>query len=77
MLINKSLMLNMLFRAVADTLLAFGRNPANGLGGQLGIIAVLHTWDQKLWDHFHLHSRLPWPLYASGGDFQLSHHGFG
>ena len=24
-------------------------------GGTLGIIAVLHTWDQTLKDHFHLH----------------------
>ena len=58
-LTNKSLMLNSLFRAVADTLLTFGYNPDNGLGGQLGIIAVLHTWDQKLRDHFHLHCLVP------------------
>lgn len=54
-LTNKGKMLNILFKAVSDTLLAFGRNADNGLGGQLGIIAVLHTWDQKLRDHFHLH----------------------
>lgn len=58
-LTNKSRMLNILFRAVADTLMAFGRNPDNELGGQLGIIAVLHTWDQKLCDHFHLHCLVP------------------
>jgi hypothetical protein len=58
-LTNKSLMLNILFRAAADTLLVFGRNPDNGLGGQLGIIAVLHTWNQKLRDHFHLHCLVP------------------
>jgi hypothetical protein len=56
---NKAKMLNMLFKAVSDTLLTFGRNPDNGLSGQLGIIAVLHTWDQKLRDHFHLHCLIP------------------
>jgi len=58
-LTNKRLMLNILFRAVANTLLVFGRNPDNGLGGQLGVTAVLHTWDQKLRDHFHLHCLVP------------------
>jgi hypothetical protein len=52
-------MLNILFKAAAETLLAFGRNPDNGLGGQLGIIALLHSWDQKLRDHFHLHCLVP------------------
>jgi hypothetical protein len=58
-LTNKRKMLNILFKAVSDTLLSFGRHPDNGLGGQLGITAVLHTWDQKLRDHFHLHCLVP------------------
>jgi hypothetical protein len=58
-LTNKGKMLNTLFKAASQTLLTFGRNPDNGLGGQLGIIAVLHTWDQKLRDHFHLHCLVP------------------
>ena len=58
-LANKRKMLNILFKAASDTLLVFGRNPDNGLGGQLGIIAMLHTWDQKLRDHFHLHCLVP------------------
>jgi hypothetical protein len=49
---NKELMLNILFKAASQTLLAFGENE---LGGKLGFIATLHTWDQKLKDHFHLH----------------------
>jgi len=58
-LTNKRKMLSILFAAASDTLLAFGRNPDNGLGGQLGIIALVHTWDQKLRDHFHLHCLVP------------------
>jgi hypothetical protein len=49
---NKSVMLTILFKTVAETLLTFGRNK---LGGKLGFVAVLHTWDQQLKAHFHLH----------------------
>lgn len=56
---NKAVFLKMLFDAVGQTLLQFGRNPKNGLGGKIGFLAVLHTWDQKLLDHFHLHCLVP------------------
>ncbi len=49
---NKKVMLNILFRAASQTLLTFGENT---LGGKLGFIATLHTWDQQLKAHFHLH----------------------
>jgi len=52
----KKLLLSLLFKAVSETLLEFG---ATHLGGTLGIIAVLHTWDQTLKDHFHLHCLIP------------------
>lgn len=58
-LFNKKIMLNILFKAVSETLLTFGKNPENGLGGKLGFIAILHTWDQLLKDHFHLHCIIP------------------
>ena len=49
---NKKVMLNILFKAASQTLLTFGQNE---LAGKLGFIATLHTWDQKLKAHFHLH----------------------
>jgi len=49
---NKPVMLNILFKAVSQTLLTFGKNE---LGGKRGFVAVLHSWDQQLKDHFHLH----------------------
>jgi len=58
-LYNKKIMLNVLFKSVAETLLVFGRNPKNGLGGKPGFIAILHTWDQLLNVHFHLHCLVP------------------
>ena len=49
---NKKLMLNCLFAAASKTLLTFGKNE---LDGTPGFLAILHTWDQKLKAHFHLH----------------------
>jgi hypothetical protein len=49
---NKKVMLTILFQSASRTLLAFGENT---LGGKLGFIATLHTWDQKLNAHIHLH----------------------
>ena len=47
-------MYNLLFRAASETLLDLCRDDRH-LGGQIGIIAVLHTWGQTLIDHPHLH----------------------
>ena len=58
-LANKQVMLSMLFAAVKETLQVFAADPQWRLVGQLGIISVLHTWNQKLMDHFHLHCIIP------------------
>jgi hypothetical protein len=55
-LTNKKILLSYLFKAVAETLVEFGHTR---LGGQIGFITVLHTWDQTLLDHFHLHCLVP------------------
>jgi len=55
-LVNKKLLFNLLFQAVSQTLLAFARTH---LRGTPGFICVLHTWDQQLRDHFHLHCLVP------------------
>jgi hypothetical protein len=51
-LANQRPLLNLLFQAGAQTLLQFGRNR---FGGQIGFTMILHTWDQTLGPHFHLH----------------------
>jgi hypothetical protein len=51
-----------LFRAAAQTLLQFGRDR---LKGQLGFLAVLHTWGQTLTHHPHIHFVVP------GGAFDV------
>ena len=55
-LAHKKILLALLFKAVSETLLEFGRSQ---LGGQVGFITVLHTWNQTLKDHFHLHCLVP------------------
>ena len=55
-LAHKKIGLSLVFKAVSETLLEFGQTR---LKGTLGIIAVLHTWDQTLKDHFHLHCLVP------------------
>jgi hypothetical protein len=49
---NKKVMLGCLFAAASKTLLTFGKNQLNGTPG---FLVILHTWDQKLNAHFHLH----------------------
>jgi len=51
---NPALIYCLLFRAAADTLKAFGRDPKH-LGAELGIVMVLHTWGQTLVQHIHVH----------------------
>ena len=58
-LINKKIMLAMLFAAAKETLQIFAHDPQWRLVGQLGFISVLHTWNQKLRGHFHLHCIIP------------------
>jgi hypothetical protein len=55
-LANQKILLALLFKAVSETLLEFGQTR---LKGTVGIIALLHTWDQTLKDHFHLHCLVP------------------
>jgi hypothetical protein len=56
---NKAVMLGLLFQSVNETLTGFARDPKWKLEGQPGFIAILHTWNQELRDHFHLHVILP------------------
>jgi hypothetical protein len=51
---NPRVVYALLFRAAADTLLTFGRDPRH-LGGTIGITAILHTWGHTLTQHLHLH----------------------
>jgi len=75
---NKKVMLNCLFAAASKTLLTFGKNQLNGTPG---FLAILHTWDQKLKAHFHLHCLVVGGVVtddnrfiACSADYLFSHH---
>jgi hypothetical protein len=48
----------MLFRTAAETLHTIAANPKH-LGGEIGFLAVLHTWGQNLHHHPHVHCVVP------------------
>jgi hypothetical protein len=58
---NKRLIYNLLFRTSAATLLQVARDPRH-LGAEIGFFSVLHTWDQRLQHHPHVHC-----VIAAGG----------
>ncbi len=55
---NKKVIYGLLLRASAETLLEVARNPVH-LGAEIGFFSVLHTWNQKLQAHPHVHCVVP------------------
>lgn len=55
---NKKVIYDLLFRTSTETLLEVARDPRH-LGAQIGFFSVLHTWNQKLQHHPHIHCVLP------------------
>jgi len=51
---NKELIYGLLFRFSAETLIQIARDPKH-LGAEIGFFSVLHTWNQKLQHHPHVH----------------------
>lgn len=56
---NRKLLLGELFGTVNWVLQRFAHDPQWRLEGQLGFLAILHTWTQRLKLHFHLHCIVP------------------
>ena len=63
---NKALVYAILFDAVAETLKTIGADPRH-LGGELGFIAILHTWGQTLTHHPHIHCLVPGGALSTDG----------
>jgi Putative transposase/Transposase zinc-binding domain len=55
---NKKVVYDLLFRASAETLLEVARTPRR-LGAEIGFFSVLHTWNQKVEYHPHIHCVVP------------------
>jgi hypothetical protein len=58
---NKEVIYGLLFRASAQTLIEIAADPRH-LGAEIGFFSVLHTWNQKLQHHPHVHC-----VVAAGG----------
>ena len=55
---NKKVVYSLLFRASAETLREIARDPKH-LGADIGFFSVLHTWNQKIEHHPHVHCVVP------------------
>jgi hypothetical protein len=62
---HQKLIYRLLFQTSANALQALALNP-KWLGGQIGMVGVLHTWDRRMGYHLHVH----WLLPAGGLDPQ-------
>jgi hypothetical protein len=56
---NRKLLLSELFSVVGWVLQRFAHDPQWRLEGELGYLALLHTWNQRMQEHFHLHCLVP------------------
>ncbi|NCD42319.1 MAG: transposase [Bacteroidia bacterium] len=56
---NRCLLLNELFQSGSWVLQRFAHDQQWRLEGELGMLAILHTWNQQLFQHFHVHYLIP------------------
>ena len=62
---NKAAVYAILFDAVAATLKTIAADPRH-LGGEIGFLAILHSWGQALTHHPHIHCLVPGGALADG-----------
>ncbi len=55
---NKAVVYDILLKTAAETIRVIGADPKH-LGGEIGMIAILHTWGQTLTHHPHAHCVVP------------------
>ncbi|MDH7976120.1 IS91 family transposase [Sphingomonas sp. AR_OL41] len=63
---NKAVVYAILFDAVAATLKIIAADPRH-LGGEIGFLAILHTWGQALTHHPHIHCLVPGGALSADG----------
>jgi hypothetical protein len=72
---NPRALYGLLFAAASQTLLEFGRNP-RWLGGQIAATLLLHTWNQTLTHHPHVHALVPGGALRPDGSWILANGAF-
>ena len=55
---NQTLISRLLFQSSADALQTLALNP-EWLGGEIGMVGALHTWDRSMAYHLHVHDLVP------------------
>lgn len=68
---NKRTLYNVLFKIVWQTLNTLGQDQKR-LGGQMAMLAILHTWGQNLSLHNHLHCIVPGGALKKNGQWKNS-----
>ena len=69
---NKTVMYNLLFRCVKETLFEFGYDPRQKMQAKLGFINILRTWSQQLQYHPHIHCIVPGGGINKKGEWKTS-----
>jgi Putative transposase/Transposase zinc-binding domain len=63
---NKAVVYDILLKAAAETIRIIGADPQH-LGGETGMIAILHTWGSAMTHHPHAHCLVPGGALAPDG----------
>ncbi len=69
---NQKALYAVLFRSAAQALMQLSADPKH-LGGQIGILAVLHTWTRTIGYHPHVHCLVPGGAVMPNGQWTFSH----
>ena len=73
---NQKCIYNLLFRTSAQATQQLARDP-RFVGGQIGMVGVLHTWTRQLAYHPHVHYLVPGGgVHADGRTWLQAHHNF-
>ena len=68
---NKKILYDLLFQAAWQTLKTLGKDKKR-LNGEMGMLAILHTWSQNLSQHNHLHCVVPGGALTTDGKWNPS-----
>ncbi len=71
-LYNKKQLYNLLFQSVKETLFEFSLSPRQKMEAKPGVICVLHTWNQKIGYHPHVHCIIPAGGINNKGEWKTS-----
>lgn len=69
---NQKTLYNLLFKSVKETLFEFGLDPRQKMEAKLGVIAILHTWNQQMQYHPHIHCIIPGGGINTKGEWKKS-----